>query len=58
MKSKEVPPALVWGGLALIILIIVGVSYSMFFKPPAQTDPTTISAERLRDPDPPRTARP
>lgn len=58
MKSKEVPPGVLWGGIGVVLLIVIAVAYSMFFKSPSQTDPTTVSAERLRDPDPPRTPRP
>lgn len=50
MKGREVPPALVWGVL-LLLVIGIGGAYFMQNRPPPQVDMTTISPQRLEDPD-------
>lgn len=54
MKKREVPPALMFGGIAVVAVIILVVAYSMFAKPAPQTDPSKLTSQQLSDPDPPR----
>ena len=57
MKSKEVPPAALWGGVGVALLVVLFIAYSMFFKGTPQTDPAKLTPQQLSDPDPPRTPR-
>lgn len=58
LKSKEIPPALIGGAVVVVLLIVGFFLYNSLLKPPEQTDPATISAERLEDPDVPRSPKP
>jgi hypothetical protein len=58
LKSKEIPPAAIVGVVVVVLLVVGFFAYNSFVKPPDVIDPSTISAERLEDPDPPRTPRP
>ena len=54
MKSREIPQGLLIGAIVLAVVIVGVIAYSMFGRAPAQVDPANVSADRLRDPDPPR----
>ena len=54
LKTREIPPALTYGGIALVVLIVAAVAYSMFLRPAPLTDPTKLTTQQLSDPDPPR----
>lgn len=57
MKSKEVPPGLLYGGIGLVVLVLLGIGYTMFLKPAPVTDPSKLTPQQLQDPDPPRVHR-
>lgn len=55
MKSREVPPGVLYGGIGVVLLIVLAVAYSMFMKSAPVTDPSKLTPQQLQDPDPPRT---
>ena len=57
LKSKEVPAGLLWGGIGLVVLIVIAVAYTMFFQGTPQTDLSKLTPQQLSDPDPPRSPR-
>ncbi|CAN5489975.1 hypothetical protein BH11ARM2_BH11ARM2_27530 [soil metagenome] len=55
MKGREVPQGVLFGVVAVVLVIILGFAYTTFLKATPQTDPTKLSPQQLQDPDPPRT---
>jgi len=56
VKTREVPPAALWGIIAAVVVVIAVIAYGSFFKGPPQLDASTVSPERLLDPDRPHGA--
>lgn len=55
MKGREIPQGVLIGVIALAVIIVGAIAFSMFGGGgSAPVDPANVSADRLRDPDPPR----
>ena len=57
MKSRELPPAVMFGGIAVVVLVVLFAVYALFLKPAPQIDTGKLTPQQLQDPDPPRTPR-
>lgn len=55
MKNVTIPPIVMYGVSALVLIIAAVAVWLTIFRQPAPTDPRNIKPQDILDPDPPRT---